>query len=153
MPGQVADLPLANLPAGTYSLLISAEHPIVAAAQSAVTVALPTTPPSNSTDYTWYASASALSDATGLAVPSAAPAVLHFANPTGADVTVKLGDGQSVVVPSGKAVNLPIAAGGSQLTGAQGLFASVSLKNPGRIASFAVPGVVLDSSSVAVYTR
>lgn len=152
-PGEVTDLPLLNLAPGTYSLMISAEHAVVAAAQSALLAALPTTPPTNAVDYAWFASASTLPDAAGLAVPSAAPATLHLANPTAADVTVTIGGGQPVVVGSGKAVTVAVPAGASQLTGMQGLVASLSLQNPGRLASFTVPGVVLDSSSVAVYTR
>ena len=144
--GKVLDLPLAGLPAGSYTLSVAATHPIVAAAQTAL--AAP-----EGTDYAWFASANPLTDTTGLAVPNGATTTLHLVNPSTEAVTVTLASGQQFAVPASGSTSLPLPGGATSLTGTNGLFASLSLVNPGRIASMVVPGGPVGANAVQVYTR
>lgn len=71
--GEVLDVPLAGLAAGSYSIVLASTKPIVASAQSALTAA-------EGTDFAWFASSAALPDEVGLAVPGTASAMLHLVN-------------------------------------------------------------------------
>lgn len=144
--GTVIDVPIAGLAPGSYSIVLASEQPIVAAAQSAVAAA-------EGVDFAWFASATALPDSAGVAIPATAAATMHLVNVSKVAITATLANGQQVSVPASGAVAVPASAGAGALSGVSGLFASVSLQAPGRLASFALPGVVLDSSAVSVYTR
>lgn len=144
--GSVTDVPLRDLPPGTYSVTVSATEPIVAGVQSVT--AAPT-----GADFAWFTSAEVLSDTTVVAVPVGATALLHLTNPTASDITAAMSDGSEVTVPASGTLTVLTRSGVFSLTGSVGLFASVSLQAPGELASFAVPAPHPVAGSVQVATR
>lgn len=144
--GTVVDVPVTGLMPGNYSFVLTSTAAIVASAESAVTAA-------EGTDFAWFASASTLTDSTGLAVPSGVAATIHLVNTTQSDAEVSLASGERIRVAAGAAVSVPLNLVKSQMDGTRGLYAAVSLSTAGRLAGFALPGVLIDSSSVSVFTR
>lgn len=147
-PGVATTVPLNGLAPGTYTVWITSDQPLVAAAQSALTAA-------EGTDVAWFASADNLPALTAFAVPAGAPATLHLANPTTGSVTVNVNGASQITltVPAGAASSVAIPAGSWTASGGAGAVASVSLQSAGRLASLAVPGASADASVVSVYTR
>lgn len=145
-PGKVSSLPLTGLAAGNYTVTVTADQPLVAAAQSALTA-------NGVTDFAWFASADGLADEASIAVPSAG--TLHLNNPSTAAVSVTLTGPASkqVVVPAGGSTNIALDAGAWRTSASAGLFASLSFQGPGQLASFAVPGANANANAVSVYTR
>ena len=144
--GSVASVGLNSLAPGSYTVSVSADSPVVASTQSALTA-------TEGTDFAWFASANALSDSVALAVPAAG--TLHLSNQSGtaANVTLAGASSTQLTVPPNSSLSLPIAAGSWTASGVGGLFASLSLQAPGQLASMVVPGANVDAASVAVYTR
>jgi hypothetical protein len=150
-PGTVIEAPL-DLPAGTYSVRVDADQPIVAGARTAVA------DPSGR-DVAWFAPATPLGTQSALvAIPDAPSPVLHLWNGADADASVTLtssaGDTSTLSVPTGQAVAVPLAAGGDYtIEGASGVAASVDFSAAGALAAFTVsPGSEL-AAPLTVYTH
>lgn len=101
------DVPLENVPVGEYDVVVSAEMDIVAAAwQITGTTA--------ADDMAWFASAPAVASSTTIAVAQGTPATLAVFNPSDADASVVVTGqtgSQTIPVPAGAGIRLPVAAG------------------------------------------
>ncbi|KQM84111.1 DUF5719 family protein [Agromyces sp. Leaf222] len=160
-PGKVSDIPLGDLAAGTYTVRVEADGPVVAAARA--TVAAPAdddeqqaTDAAAIADLAWFVAARPLLDAAVIAVAAGpSPTLQLAADGSGADaVTVTVdGDVKKVEVPAQGAVSVSLERGTVLLEGVEGLSASVTYRGDDALASFAVaPPGPLDSP-IRVYPR
>jgi hypothetical protein len=160
--GTVTEVPLDSLPAGTYSVRISSDVSVVAAAR--VSRATGTNAP---LDFAWAPAAARLGSQHLAVVPGSAGSRLVFGAPAGAAV-VKLvpvdrdgkpGKEREVQVPAGTTVSVDPAAGGAGpaavLVSASGdpVYGSQILSSAGRadISILPVPAGVQGRQSVPVY--
>jgi len=149
-PGRVLDVPLGVLDAGTYTVRIEADAPVVAAARASVGGTEGQTDASAPSDFAWTVATAPLLDQAVVAVPPGPSATLHLVNPAGTDSEVALSiDGQerTVAVPAAGAASVPLAgATRIVLGGTQGLHASVTFDGSDQLAAFGVqPPGPLDS--------
>lgn len=156
-PGRVVDVPLGLLDAGTYTIRVEADAPVVAAARATVGGAAGQTDASAPSDLAWTVATAPLLDSAVVAVPPGPSPTLHLVNPGGAaaDVTMTIdGTERTVAVPPAGATSVRLAAGASVvLEGTEGLHASVSFAGADELASFGVqPPGPLDSP-IRVYPR
>lgn len=150
-PGVPGEIALAELPAGDFSLQVTADQPIIAAARS------------NSRggaleDFAWFGATASLDETASFTVPTGPAQKLHVVNPTdaAAELTLTAGDGTETVanVAAGAAVSVAVAAGQSYVVeGADGLHASISLGAAGRLASLPVSPPNPLAAAIRVYPR
>lgn len=130
--GEVGDLVLPGLVDGTYTLRITSDQPVVAAARSAVLAE------DGAADFAWQAASSPLGDESAVVVPDGPSPQLVLANP-GTDERTVLVDGEEVAVAGGGSSVLGVDAGSTvRLADAEGLRAGVSFADAARIAAFPV---------------
>jgi hypothetical protein len=158
-PGQVTDVPLGDLAAGSYSVEIEADAPLVAAARSVIPSEAGSTaaPDGRTGDLAWFGATAPLVADTAVAVGDGPAPQLHLRNPgdAAATVTIIAGSGERTVdVEAGSAVEVGLTAGqGLVLRGAEGLHASVSYRADRELASTPVePPGPLDAP-IRVYPR
>lgn len=156
-PGRTLDVPLGVLDAGTYTVRVEADAPVVAAARATVGGTQGQTDASAPSDLAWTVATAPLLDSAIVAVPQGPSPILHLVNPAGdaADVTVTIdGDERTVSVPASGAASVTLAARASVvLGGTEGLHAGVSFDGDDALASFGVqPPGPLDSP-ITVYPR
>ncbi|TYL52493.1 DUF5719 family protein [Agromyces mariniharenae] len=149
-PGRVLDVPLGVLDAGTYTVRVEADAPVVAAARASVGGSEGQTDAAAPSDFAWTVATAPLLDSAVVAVPPGPSATLHLVNPAGADAQATLrldGQERTVVVPAAGAVSVPLGGATSVvLSGTQGLHAGVSFDAADELASFGVqPPGPLDS--------
>ncbi|WP_353827340.1 DUF5719 family protein [Agromyces sp. SYSU T0242] len=143
--GRAIDLPLGSLAPGTYSILIQAGAPVIAAARSTV---LGEGDDPIVADLAWAGSTGALLDRAVVAVPSGPGSVLWLANPTDATIaaTVSTESGERIVeVPAEGGASVQAAPGGRLvLEGVEGLHAALTYRGQGALAwaSVAPPGAL-----------
>ncbi|MCL2794573.1 MAG: DUF5719 family protein [Microbacteriaceae bacterium] len=148
--GVVSEIPLDRLAAGTYTVTVDSDVPVVAAVGTSTTAA------GKGTDFTWYAAARSLTGPTAIPVADGPGRTLHLVNTSGSDILVKFTGAStlSVKVPAGGAASQPIGASGVLTTDdAQGLFASVSYAGAGQLSSYVVYPTGAAASALAVYRR
>ncbi|MGI9823155.1 DUF5719 family protein [Agromyces sp. Marseille-Q5079] len=155
-PGTVSDIPLGDLAAGTYTVRIEADGPVVAAARSSIGTAESETDAGAPADLAWFVASRPLLDSAVVAVPSGPSATLQLAGgedgATEATVTV---DGRStnVSVPALGAVSVPLRGREVLLEGVEGVSAAVTYSSGSSLAAFAVmPPGPLDSP-IRVFPR
>ena len=150
-PGIVTDIPLSDFADGTYSIVISADRPVVAAARTST----PTT--NGRTDLGWFAAAPTLSGSVLTDIVNGPGATMTIVNPTRHDATVRLTSDrgtQSVLVTSGSTVDTAIPTGTAvRMTGAAGLVAAVSYQGSSGIAGFPVVPALQASSPLTVFPQ
>lgn len=156
-PGSVLEVPLGVLDAGTYTVRVEAEAPVIAAARATVGGAEGQTDASAPSDLAWTVATAPLLDAAVVAVPTGPSPTLHLVNPGGeaTDVTVMIGGAErTVTVPAAGAAAVGLDAGASVVVrNTEGLHATVSFAGDDELASFGVqPPGPLDSP-IAVYPR
>jgi hypothetical protein len=156
-PGSVLEVPLGVLDAGTYTVRVEADAPVIAAARATVGGAEGQTDASAPSDLAWTVATAPLLDAAVVAVPTGPSPTLHLANPRGeaAEVALTIGGAERIVtVPAAGAASVGLAAGASVVLGnTEGLHATVSFAGDDELASFGVqPPGPLDSP-IAVYPR
>ena len=151
-PGVVTDVPIEGLVDGSYSVIVEANVPIVTAMRvSTVAAEKVGSVPAGASDVAWFAAATPLSDSAYTTIASGPGASLHLVNPGDAAATVTVGAG-SISVPAGASVTVEVNEGESlSITGAEGLFASVSLRASGRLASYLVTSAANSEQPVTVY--
>jgi hypothetical protein len=146
----VIDVPLDGLPAGEYSLVVTSDEPVIAAAHSASSRG-------EGDDFAWFAATTALDDDATVAVASGPQATIGIANPTGEDRTVALIRGDSereIVVPAGGSAVTDVEDGRVyRLSGVEGLHAAVTLHGDEGFASAPVSPPSAASDPVVVRTR
>ncbi|MRG60585.1 hypothetical protein GE115_12010 [Agromyces sp. CFH 90414] len=132
IPGEVTDVPLGELRAGTYTLDVESDVPVVAAARTSV-APVPATGDTQSLgepgDFAWFPASSPLAGEIAVAIADAASPVLHLSNPTDAPVTAILdlaGSEREVEVDAGGATSVELDGDdGAVIRDADGLHASV----------------------------
>ena len=149
-PGVAVELPLDGLKDGSYTVTVRSNVPIVAAARTSVVAG-------SVRDFAWFVSSPAMAKKFLAAIPTGPGPVIHFANPGDKDKKVTLitasGAATAVTVPAGGAANSPVARGMLTVSGADGLYASVSLSGAGETTSFALSPSGPLASPLEVYPR
>ena len=146
--GRVADVPLGDFAAGTYTIVVTTEAPAVAAIRtSAVTLAAAASagaePTVAATDLAWFVGAPELRDRALVSTAPGPQPMVHLVNTGTAEAVVTLeptsggGAGNTVTIAAGGAVAVPVTDGRSYLlSGFDSLRASVSYQGDGRLAGF-----------------
>jgi hypothetical protein len=149
--GIVTEIPLTPLAVGSYSVQLSSDEPIVAAARTAVNGA-------GSKDFGWFSASAPLEGDFAVAVAEGPSPTLHLVNgdasaasltltpDNGTPVDLRVGAGASATVPL-QSGTLYVVSGGEQL------WALVDYSGDGVLSSFAVnpPGPL--ASAIRIYTR
>lgn len=152
-PGVSSEIPLAMLTAGSYTVRLSAEQPIVAAARS-------TEKSETGEDFAWFVASQLVTDATLFSVADGPAPTLRLANPSGSAQKVTLvpdaGAPVTLTVPAAGALSHPLSPSTSYLLRGQaenGVLATVSYQGTAALASFAItpPGPL--AQPIAVYTH
>lgn len=164
--GVVTDLPLGDFAAGNYTITVTSDvEAVVAVRTSTVAIvggtdaaggAASGTPEVSSTDFAWFVGSPELQ---GPALVSVAPGpspLLHLVNTGATDAVVTIGAsagaGNTVTVPAGGAVAVPVTDGLSYtLDGFDTLRAAVSYQGDGRLAGFVIRPQEQVSQPVTVY--
>ena len=151
-PGAVTDVPIEGLVDGSYSVVVESSVPVVTAMRASTVAAQKVgTVPAGASDVAWFAAATALSDTAYTTIASGPGASLHLVNTGDTEATVTVGSAV-VPVPAGASVTVPVTGGESlSIGGADGLFASVSLQAPGRLASYLVNSAASGVAPLTVY--
>lgn len=142
--GRVADVPLGDFAAGTYTIVVTTEKPAVATIRtSAVTLAAGAEPRVTATDLAWFVGAPELRDRALVSIAPGPQPMVHLVNTGTAEAVVTLeptsggGAGNTVTIAVGGAVAVPVTGGQSYLlAGFASLRASVSYQGDGRLAGF-----------------
>lgn len=152
-PGVASEVPLTMLTAGSYTVRMSADQPIVAAARS-------TEKSETSEDFAWFVASPSLTDESLFAVADGAAPTLHLANSSGLVQTVTvISDAAAPVtltLPAEGAVQHPLSASARYIVrGASldGVRATVSYQGGAALATFAInpPGPL--AQPITVYTH
>ncbi|WEO78155.1 DUF5719 family protein [Cryobacterium sp. SO2] len=150
-PGVATEIPLSGVVAGNYTVNLSSDQPLVAAALSTATGSV-------SPDFTW-ASAAAPQDGAFLVHVADGPApALHLANTSDADVTLTLtpdnGEPTVVTVPAAQSVVIGVAASTQYLvTGGTGIVAAVGYTGDGLASSYTISPIGPLAEAIPVYSR
>lgn len=151
-PGVVSDIPIEGLVDGSYSVIVETSVPVVTAMRaSTVAAAKVGTLPAGASDVAWFAAAAPLTDTAFTTIASGPGTSLHLVNTGDTASTVTVGS-ESVPVPAGASVTVEVDGGESvSLGAAAGLFASVSVQAPGRLASYLVTSAAISEPPLTVY--
>ena len=142
--GVVTDVPIDELPDGSYTVVVETSVPTVTAVRAS-------TINGDASDLAWFAAGDALTDSAFVSVANGDSAILELGNPGDAAASVKVGD-MSVTVPAGSSVTVPVGDNQSYLvTGAEGIFGSVSYASPGRLASYLLGASATRQPPVIIY--
>jgi hypothetical protein len=148
--GTVGEIPLDHLKDGYYTVTVRSSVPVVAAARTSVVG-------SKTRDFSWFVSSRPMTDAFLVAVPPAPSPVLHLANPGTTDQKVVIagrsGAPLTVTVPAEGATHVGLAVTDYTVTGAQGLYAGVSVAGDGLASSYALNPAGPQAAPVDVYAR
>ncbi|HWL01899.1 MAG TPA: DUF5719 family protein [Microbacteriaceae bacterium] len=102
--GAVSEIPITGIAAGEYTIVVTAEEPLVGAVRASATG-------TQGIDFAWYAPIAELSEQAVVVTPDADAVVLTIANTTDADriVTMTGPDGEETVeIPAGSAVSTAV---------------------------------------------
>lgn len=163
--GTVREVTFDHLIDGAYTVQVTSDTPVVAAARTVDVGAAPSADESATAqaeaatqDFAWFVASAPLSQTAMLAVPSGSAPTLHVVNGSRTDASVTLtpkhGAATTVSVPAGKAVAVPLTARSTYtLDGVSGLRASVSLTADASSSSFALnpPGPL--AQPITVYPK
>ena len=150
--GVVTDVPIEGLVDGSYAVVIESSEPVVAAVRASTVAAERVgTVLAGASDLAWFSAATVLTDEVFATVAAGPEASLHLVNPTSATVIATVA-GASVTVAAGASVTAQVSPGSSVvISGAAGLYASVSLAASGRLASYLVSAAAGSEAPVTVY--
>ena len=152
--GRSIDVPIGVVDPGAYTVLVTADAPVVAAARATV---LGDGDDPIVADLSWTVASAPLLDRATVAVPPGPGPVLHLANPGDEPVVATVSiDGveREATVPAGGAASVGLAPDARVvLTGVEGLHASVSFRGDAELSSMPVaPPGPLDAP-VRVYPQ
>lgn len=167
--GVVTDLPLGEFTDGTWTLTVTSDRTVVAAARTS-TVTLDDTPAIDSdqtqitpdavvaTDFAWFVGAPALTQRSLVSVATGPDPVLHLVNTETSDAVITIdataGAGTTVTVPAGGALAVPVAGGVSYIvSGFQTVRIAVTYQGDGALAGFVVSPPDRGSQSVTVFNQ
>ncbi|MGL4339206.1 MAG: DUF5719 family protein [Rhodoglobus sp.] len=145
----VADIPIQDLVAGAYTVVVDSAIPVVAAVRV-------TSAREEATDFAWFTAAVPLSSPSPVTIAAGPQAALHLYNPTTKDVTVTRtaqgGSEESIVVTAGDSVSAPVTPGRSySLTGCDSLYGSVSLATGALVAGYPLHPSGVGAGPIRVY--
>ena len=150
-PGIATEVPLPGLAAGSYSVRLASDRPIVAAARASTTAP-------EGRDFAWFGASDALTGPFMVGVAAGPAPALHLVN-TGAK-TARLtigpehGAPTEVSVPAGGQTVVPVVAGARySVSGGTSIVASVGYAGAGLLSSFSLnpPGPL--AAPIRVYSR
>jgi hypothetical protein len=149
--GVVQEVNLNELPVGSYSVSISSDIPLVAAARTTAVV-------DDSSDFAWFGASAPLDDSIQLPVAPGDGARLHLFNPsaTALDVvlTDRAGKETKVAVPAGAAAAPGVLGGMAySMSGVGGAHAQLSFESEAGISSYAIQPANPLATPVIVYPR
>ncbi len=150
-PGVATEVPLQGLAPGNFTVRLTADRPIVAAAR---TIAAGTA----GKDFAWYVASTAIHGDFMVSVAPGPGPVLHLFNPEAMDaaltVTGDQGRPATVNVPAGASAVLPLGSGARYVvTGGPAVVASVSYAGAGLLSSFALSPAGPLAAPITVYAR
>jgi len=129
--GTVSEVPITAVAAGEYTIVVTADEPLVGAVRASVTG-------KQGIDFAWYTPVAELGDNAVVVTPDADAVVLTIANATDADRTVTItgpDDDDTIEIPAGTAVSTEVEARSQYaLSGMAGLRAAVRSGLDGLIA-------------------
>jgi hypothetical protein len=148
-PGTATEVPLPGLVPGTYSLKLTADQPIVAAAQTSAVGAA-------GRDFAWFATSDVLTDEFLVAVADGPSPSLHLINTASASATYtaspERGTPTTVTVQAGASATLNLAASARYLvSGGTSTVASVGYSGGGLLASFTLSPAGPLAAPIRVY--
>lgn len=149
--GVVSEVTLTNLPAGSYTVGITSDLPLVAAARM-------TAGAGETSDFAWFAASAPLAEETKIAIAPGQGPVLHLVNPTDADLEVILTDGSgaetAVEVAAGDATGARVRENTAySVSGADGIHAQVTYEGAAGFSAYAIQPANPSASPVTVYPR
>lgn len=149
--GVVNEIPLSNLAAGSYSISMSSDVPIVAAART-------TAAAGDSGDFAWFVASAPIDADLSLAVAQGQGSRLHLFNPTDSAIDVTLtgpnGAETGVAVPAGDGVVTPVRGGAAYtVSGAEGVHAQISFEGAGGFSAYGIQPANPLATPVTVYPR
>ena len=143
-PGRAVEVPLDELAAGSYTVRVETELPIVASVR--VTAAA-----GGTTDFAWAVSAAPLEARAQVTVADGPGPTLHLHNPTAAETTVLVGE-TPVTIAAGASATVAVEAGSTfALSGFERLYAAVSYAEAGMIAHHTVQPPGVSSGPITIY--
>lgn len=149
-PGVATEISLGSLAAGSYSVQIVSDQPVVAGARTSATVG-------ETADFAWFQASTALPDTAMIAVPAGDSPVLHVTNPGTRDLDIELASSSgnlTATVPGGSSVAIPVSGGASyEVTGVKGAHAQLSVQTATGFSAFAVQPANPSATPVTVYPR
>ncbi|TDW30713.1 DUF5719 family protein [Cryobacterium psychrophilum] len=150
-PGIATDIPLPDLTEGTFSIEVTSDQPVVAAARTE------TTGTANK-DFSWFTASEALTDDFLVSVAPGPGPVLHLVNTATTDARISLapegGTRVTIAVPAGAPVDVPLIAGTNYaVTGAEAIVAAVGYSGDGALSSFAVRPAGPLAAPITVYVH
>jgi Family of unknown function (DUF5719) len=150
-PGIATEVPLDSLSAGSFTVRLSADQPIVAAARTSTAGVA-------GKDFAWFAASGALSDSFMVAVAAGPSPTLHLYNAgqADADLTLTNAAGASVelTVPAGESTAAPVTPSGRYtVTGGEQIIASIGYAGDGQLSSFPVSPAGPLATPIRVYTH
>ena len=154
-PGVVEDLALDGLVDGSYTVQVTASHPLVAGVR--VSTVAPSAPEGESpgSDFAWLASADPVSDRAIATIAPGPSARVHLVNPTDAEAEVTLaasdGDDVTVTVPAGGSAYTDVVENETyQIEGFDSLYAAVSYSGDALIAGYAVQPPAASAGAITI---
>lgn len=147
--GVVSEVPLNHIAAGTYTITVDSNVPIVGGVTTS-------TVSKSGSDFTWYDAAQPLKGASAIPLAPGAGKVLHLVNTSGSAVTVHFAGSSTwtATVPAGGSVAKKLNyIGVFSTSNAGGLYASVSYASAGQLSSYVAYPTGASASALKVYSR
>ncbi|PPL20180.1 DUF5719 family protein [Microterricola pindariensis] len=152
-PGVASEIPLDELAAGSYTLRLNSQEPIVAAARS-------TEKSATSEDFAWFQASGPLGEQSAFSVADGPAPTLHLANASGTEQSLTLypqdGAPALLTLPAGSTLTRPVTAGASYTLvgdGLGGAHASISYQGSAELASYSVNPLGPLAQPIGVYVR
>lgn len=159
-------LPFVDIEDGTYTVIVSADKPILAGVRTiadgiapAEPVSEGTTPaPSSGGDFAWFSAGSALNDQILMPIPAGTAPTVSFYNPTRKDakVTISTSGAKDIVleVAAGGMVTSPLTADKNYTAeGTGGLIGGLTFAGAGVTSAISLNPASQLGSAITVYTR
>jgi hypothetical protein len=148
-PGITTEVPLTGITAGSFTVRLSSDRPIVAAARAATTGTA-------SADFAWFPASNALPGDFLVAVAEGPSPTLHLHNPrdTDAELAITTDDGARtrVTIPAGQSAVVALRPSARYtVTGGTSTVASVGYAGDGQLSSFALQPTGPLATPITVY--
>jgi hypothetical protein len=150
-PGVATEVPLNGLAVGSFTVRLTADQPIVAAARTATTG-------STGKDFSWFTASGSLTGSFMVAVANGPSPTLHLHNSGKTDAHLSVsgdpGSPTDVTVPAGESVIVPLRSSGTYTVGgAEHIVASVGYSGDGLLSSFPVSPAGPLAAPIRVYVH